>query len=65
MRITVGTIVGLLAPGASFEEIRQLYPYLGSENIRAAVAYVAWRSEERETPLQFQIRAGDIRPASA
>ena len=52
MRITVGTIVGLVASGASFEEILQLYPYLESEDIRAAVAYAAWRSEERETPLQ-------------
>ena len=52
MRITVGTIVGLVASGASFEEILQLYPYLESEDILAAVAYAAWRSEERETPLQ-------------
>jgi uncharacterized protein (DUF433 family) len=52
MRITVGTIVGLVASGASFEEILQLYPYLVSEDIRAAIAYAAWRSEERETPLQ-------------
>jgi uncharacterized protein (DUF433 family) len=52
MRITVGTIVGLVASGASFEEVLQLYPYLESEDIRAAVAYAAWRSEERETPLQ-------------
>src|ERR1700731_44917 len=53
LRITVGTIVGLVASGASFEEILQLYPYLESEDIRAAVAYAAWRSEERETPLQI------------
>jgi uncharacterized protein (DUF433 family) len=33
MRITVGTIVGLVASGASFEEILQLYPYLQSEDI--------------------------------
>jgi uncharacterized protein (DUF433 family) len=42
MRITVGTIVGVVASGASFEEILQLYPYLESEDIRAAVAYAAW-----------------------
>jgi uncharacterized protein (DUF433 family) len=45
--------VGLVASGASFEEILHLYPYLESEDIRAAVAYAAWRSEERETPLQI------------
>ena len=41
IRITVGTVVGLVASGASFEEILQLYPYLESEDIRAAVAYAA------------------------
>jgi uncharacterized protein (DUF433 family) len=41
MRIMVGTVVGLVASGASFEEILQLYPYLESEDIRAAVAYAA------------------------
>ena len=48
MRITVGTVVGLVASGASFEEILQLYPYLESGDIRAAVAYAAWWSEERD-----------------
>ena len=52
MRVTVGTIVGLVASGASFEEILRLYPYLEPEDIRAAVAYAAWRSEERETPTK-------------
>jgi uncharacterized protein (DUF433 family) len=52
MRVTVGTIVGLVASGVSFEEILQLYSYLESEDIRAAVAYAAWRSEEREAPLR-------------
>jgi uncharacterized protein (DUF433 family) len=52
MRVTVGTIVGLVASGASFEEILRFYPYLESEDIRAAVAYAAWQTEERETPLQ-------------
>jgi uncharacterized protein (DUF433 family) len=51
MRITAGTVVGLVASGASFDEILQLYPYLESEDIRAAVAYAARRSGERETPL--------------
>src|SRR5277367_1252502 len=45
MRITVGTIVGLVASGASFEEVLQLYPYLESEDIRAAVAYAAWLTD--------------------
>ena len=48
MRITVGTVVRLVASGTSFEEILQLYPYLESQDIRAAVAYAAWGSEERD-----------------
>lgn len=46
MRVTVGTITGLLASGASFEEILELYPYLEEEDIRAALAYATWRAEE-------------------
>jgi uncharacterized protein (DUF433 family) len=41
MKITVGTIVGLLPSGASFEEILELYPYLESDDVRAAMAYAA------------------------
>lgn len=51
MRITVGTILGLIASGADREEILRLYPYLEAEDIRAALAYGAWRSEERELPV--------------
>ncbi len=51
LRVTVGTIVGLLASGHSREEILQLYPYLESEDIGEALAYAAWRAEEVELPL--------------
>ena len=51
-RVTVGTITGLLASGAEIPEILALYPYLAIEDIRAALSYAAWRSEEREIPLQ-------------
>ncbi len=51
MRVTVGTIVGLVASGYSFQEILEAYPYLEEEDIRAALAYVAWRTEEIELPL--------------
>jgi uncharacterized protein (DUF433 family) len=37
----VGTIVGLLAAGHSFEEILIAYPYLEEEDIRQALAYAA------------------------
>lgn len=51
MRVTVGTIVGLLASGHSDEAILKAYPYLEEEDIRQALAYAAWRSEEVEVPL--------------
>jgi uncharacterized protein (DUF433 family) len=51
MRVTVGTIVGLLAAGRTHEEILQAYPYLEPDDIRAALSYAAWRTEEVELPL--------------
>jgi len=51
MRVTVGTVIGLLAAGRSREEILAAYPYLESEDIEAALRYAAWRVEEYEVPL--------------
>lgn len=51
MRITVGTIIGLLASGKTSEEILHLYDYLEAEDISEALGYAAWRSEEIELPL--------------
>ncbi|MBW3540579.1 MAG: DUF433 domain-containing protein [Planctomycetes bacterium] len=51
MRVTVGTIVGLVASGHGFREILRAYPYLEDEDIREALAYAAWRSEEIDAPL--------------
>ncbi len=50
MRITVGTILGLLAAGRSAEEILGAYPYLEKDDISAALAYATWRVEEFEVP---------------
>ena len=52
LRVTVGTIIGLLASGHSREEILKLYPYLEPEDIDEALAYAAWRVEEAEVPLE-------------
>jgi uncharacterized protein (DUF433 family) len=52
MRVTVGTILGLLASGRSTDEILQAYPYLEADDIRAALAYAAWRTEEVEVPVR-------------
>ena len=40
LRVTVGTVVGLLAAGRSHEEILKAYPYLELEDIDQALAYV-------------------------
>lgn len=39
MRVTVGTIMGLLASGQSEDQILAAYPYLEPEGVRAALAY--------------------------
>jgi uncharacterized protein (DUF433 family) len=51
MRVTVGTIVGLIASGSTPAEILADYPYLEAEDIPAALSYAAWRAEEIEVPL--------------
>lgn len=51
MRVTVGTLLGLLASGHSEKEILDAYPYLESEDIHAALSYAAWRLEELEVPI--------------
>ena len=51
VRVTVGTIIGLLASGYSNAEILKMYPYLVDEDLKEALAYAAWRSEEFEVPL--------------
>jgi uncharacterized protein (DUF433 family) len=51
IRVTVGMLVGLIAAGHSQDEILRADPYLEPGDIHAALAYAAWRSEERELPL--------------
>ena len=51
LRITVGTIVGLVAAGRTIAEILAAYPYLEEADIREALSYAAWRVEETEVPL--------------
>ena len=51
LRVTVGTLLGLLASGKSRERILEAYPYLEPEDIDAVLQYAAWRLEEREEAL--------------
>ena len=51
LRVTVGTIVGLVATGYSTADILKSYPYLEEQDIHEALTYAAWRSEEIELPF--------------
>ena len=51
LRVTVATIVGLLASGRTEAEILEAYSYLEVGDVQAALAYAAWRTEETELPL--------------
>ena len=45
LRVTVGTVLGLLSAGRSPAEIIEAYPYLERDDIDRAVAYAVWRAE--------------------
>lgn len=47
----VGTILGLLAAGKTADDVLALYPQLEPEDVRAALAYAAWRVQEVEVVL--------------
>ena len=48
IRVTLGTIVGLIATGKTVEDILAEYPYLEREDVLEALSYAAWRAEEKE-----------------
>jgi len=41
MRVTVGTIVGLVASGKTVDQVLAEYPYLEREDILEALAYLS------------------------
>ncbi len=51
MRVTVGTVVGLIGAGRTIEQVLEDYPYLEREDVLQALRYAAWRAEERELTL--------------
>jgi uncharacterized protein (DUF433 family) len=51
MRVTVGTVVGLLAQGHSREAVLEAYPYLEPEDLSEALAYAAWRAMEVDVEI--------------
>ena len=50
-RVTVGTVVGLVAAGRPWQEILDAYPYLAEDDIRQSLTYAAWRVQELEIAL--------------
>ncbi len=48
MRVTVSTVISLVASGHSVEKILDAYPYLEREDIAQALRYAAWRVSEQE-----------------
>lgn len=53
LRVTVGTIVELMAAAQTPAEILKAYPYLEEADLYEALAYAAWRAEEIEVPLKL------------
>ncbi len=46
-RVAVGLIIWQIGAGRSVENILRDYPHLADEDIRQALLYAAWRTEER------------------
>lgn len=51
LRLTVGTITGLVAAGHSWDRILQMYPFLEMEDISAALAYATRLAEAYDIKL--------------
>jgi uncharacterized protein (DUF433 family) len=52
-RIPVAMIIGLIADGATTNEIIADYPQLRAEDVRACLQYAARAVDERELPVRL------------
>jgi uncharacterized protein (DUF433 family) len=52
MRVTVGTLVGLLAAGRTIDEVLAAYPYIERDDVLAALSFAAWRAQEVDLPIK-------------
>jgi uncharacterized protein (DUF433 family) len=52
MRVTVSTVLGLLAAGRSIDEVLKAYPYLERDDVLAALSYAAWHTQEIDLPVK-------------
>ena len=50
LRVTVSTIVKLVAAGMTEDQVLEAYPYLEREDVRAALAWAALLAEEQVLP---------------
>lgn len=53
LRVTVSLVINLIANGMTHEQIIEAYPYLEVEDIRQALRYAAWLTEETVHPLEL------------
>jgi uncharacterized protein (DUF433 family) len=52
LRIPATTVLGLLASGATEQEVLADYPDLEPDDLKACLAYATWLTREREIELQ-------------
>ena len=53
MRVTVSLVLNLVANGMSADKIIEAYPYLEQGDIRQALHYAAWLTEETLHPIEM------------
>ena len=53
IRVTVSLVLNLDANGMTPEEIIEAYSYLEKDDIRQALQYAVWLSEERVHPIEI------------
>jgi uncharacterized protein (DUF433 family) len=53
MRVTVSLVVRLVANGMTTDEIIEAYPYLEPEDVRQALRYAAWLTEDTVHPMDL------------
>jgi uncharacterized protein (DUF433 family) len=53
MRVTVSLVLNLVANGMNAEQIIEAYPYIEQEDIRQALKYAAWLTEETVHPVEL------------
>lgn len=51
LRVTVSLLVNLVANGMTTADIVEAYPYVEPEDVRQALRYAAWLTEENVQPI--------------